>query len=235
MGLELIISNLNVNVTGKSVLSDLNLTVDKGQIHAIMGPNGSGKSTLASSIMKKPGYEIVSGSITVDGIELTDKLPFEIAALKMFVSSQYPLEVPGVTVLDLLDASSIVEKSEDEIMNIAHSLSIQEDLLTRGLNVELSGGERKRLEIFQMLVMEPQICILDELDSGLDVDALEELSARAYDLSRRTSMTVVVITHYSRILEILKPDKVHVLSKGKITKSGDFELATSLEVTGYDK
>ncbi len=235
MGSELVISNLNVNVTGKSVLSDLNLTVDKGQIHAIMGPNGSGKSTLASSIMKKPGYEIVSGSIAVDGIELTDKLPFEIAALKMFVSSQYPLEVPGVTALDLLDASLMVEKSEDEIMNIAHSLSIQENLLTRGLNVELSGGERKRLEIFQMLVMEPKICILDELDSGLDVDALEELSARVYDLSHRTSMTVVVITHYSRILEILKPDKVHVLSKGKITKSGDYELATSLEVTGYDK
>jgi Fe-S cluster assembly ATP-binding protein len=234
MGSELKIENLNVKVSDKQVLFDLNLTVAVGQIHAIMGPNGSGKSTLASSILKKPGYEIISGSIIVEGTDITAMSPYEIAQQNMFVSGQYPLEIPGVTVIDLLSASSVVEKSEQEIQRIGESLSIPKDLLERGLNVELSGGERKRLDIFQLLVTMPKICVLDELDSGLDVDALEELAAKVYSLSKETSMTVLVITHYARILEILKPDKVHVLRGGKITKSGGFELATELEITGYD-
>lgn len=234
MGSELKIENLNVKVSDKQVLFDLNLTVAGGQIHAIMGPNGSGKSTLASSILKKPGYEIISGSIFVEGTDITAMSPYEIAQQNMFVSGQYPLEIPGVTVIDLLSASSVVEKSEQEIQRIGESLSIPKDLLERGLNVELSGGERKRLDIFQLLVTMPKICVLDELDSGLDVDALEELAAKVYSLSKETSMTVLVITHYARILEILKPDKVHVLRGGKITKSGGFELATELEITGYD-
>jgi Fe-S cluster assembly ATP-binding protein len=235
MGLELNIQSLNVEVSGKQVLTGLNLKIKQGEIHAIMGPNGSGKSTLASSILKRPGYVITSGSIFLDETEITDKSAYEIAKLKLFVSTQNPIDVPGVSVMDLLRNSTTTDKSEAEIMQLAELLSIKGDMLNRGLNVELSGGEKKRLDILQMLALEPAVCILDELDSGLDVDALDELAKLVYDLSAVTSMTVLVITHYARILKVLKPSSIHVLQQGKIVKTGDFSLAEELEVTGYEK
>lgn len=235
-GLALSISNLRVRVGGIEVLKGINLDIASGEVHAIMGPNGSGKSTLASALSAKPGYEIISGSIVLGDVDLTNLEPYERARAGLFIASQYPLEVPGVKVQDLLCAG-LESIDEDEVLHlideVSTKLEIPSEILNRGINVDLSGGERKRLEILQFGVLKPRFVVLDELDSGLDVDSLNDLSEFVKNVSQVNGTTVLAITHYARVLEVLQPSKVHVLSGGTIERSGGIELASELEAVGY--
>jgi len=229
----------------KAILKGISLDVPKGEVHAVMGPNGSGKSTLSYVLSGRPGYEVTGGSATLNGEDLLGLEPEERAAKGVFLSFQYPVEIPGVPVMTFVRAALNAQRKargETEISapdflkkarEAAAKLRMDPDMLKRPLNVGFSGGEKKRLEIFQMLMLEPSLMILDETDSGLDIDALRVV-ADGVNALRSPDRSMVVITHYQRLLDYIKPDRVHVLSAGRIVKSGGPELALELEKTGYD-
>ena len=238
------IENLTVSAGGKEILRGIDLTLNPGEVHAIMGPNGSGKSTLSHVLAGRPGYEITGGSVRFDGKPLLDLEPEERAGEGIFLAFQYPVEIPGVSAMSFLKESVNAvrrhrgEKPLDamEFLKVMRAklkeLDMNEDLLKRAVNVGFSGGEKKRHEIFQMAMLEPRLCILDETDSGLDIDALK-IVARGVNRLRGPDRAMLVITHYQRLLDYIVPDRVHVLAKGKIVKSGGKELALELEKEGY--
>ena len=242
------IDNLSVNVeTSKeerTVLNGLKLQINPGEVHAIMGPNGSGKSTLAHVVARKPGYSIQSGVVLFKNQLLNEMEPEEVAQLGLFLGFQYPVEIPGVSNMEFLKASSdSVNKARSKepesttdfmkrVRSIASSLDLDQEFLKRGVNEGFSGGEKKRNEILQMLVLKPDLAVLDETDSGLDIDALKTVS-NGVNAFRDSSNGVLLITHYQRLLDYVVPDFVHVLSEGKIIQSGDKSLALELESKGY--
>lgn len=235
---ELIISGLRAEVAGKQILNGIDLTIRSGEVHAIMGPNGSGKSTMSHVLMGKPGYTVTGGSVTLDGVDVLSLPTWKRAQLGLFLGMQYPTEVPGVSLHSMLSAS--FEAAGADIGSMSERMQIEAErigfgskFLERPLNVDLSGGEKKRNETLQLGVLEPKIAILDELDSGLDVDALRMVSRRVEAATEEDDLGVLVITHYNRLLTELKPDFVHVLSKGQIVRTGGPELAMELESTGY--
>ncbi|MDA9374177.1 Fe-S cluster assembly ATPase SufC [Flavobacteriaceae bacterium] len=237
--------NLHASVDNKEILKGINLVVKPGEVHAIMGPNGAGKSTLASIIAGKDEFEVTKGEVLLDGQDLADDAPEERAHKGIFLSFQYPVEIPGVTVTNFMktaiNESRKARGQEDmpanEMLKMikekAELLEIDRKFLSRSLNEGFSGGEKKRNEIFQMAMLEPKVAILDETDSGLDIDALRIVAAGVNKL-RSKDNAVVVITHYQRLLDYIVPDFVHVLYDGKIVKSGDASLALELEEKGYD-
>ena len=238
------IKNLTVEIEDKRILDGLNLTVKRGEVAAIMGPNGSGKSTLSYVIAGKKDYEILDGEVTLDGRDLLAMEPDERAAAGLFLAFQYPLEIPGVATMSFLKAAlnaQLRARGEGEVTTpdlirrvnaAAAQLHMPKDMLKRALNVGFSGGEKKRMEILQMALFEPTFCILDETDSGLDIDALK-IVAHGVNSMRSPERAVIVVTHYQRLLDYIVPDFVHVLSAGKIVKSGGKELALELERKGY--
>jgi Fe-S cluster assembly ATP-binding protein len=238
------IKNLVVQIEDNRILNGLNLTVNDGEVAAIMGPNGSGKSTLSYVIAGKEDYEVLDGEIVLDGQNLLEMEPSERSAAGVFLAFQYPLEIPGVSTMTFLKAAlnaQLRAKGEGELstpdfikcVNAAGAkLEINKDFLRRALNVGFSGGEKKRMEILQMALLEPRFCILDETDSGLDIDALRIVSEGVNAL-RSPDRSFLVITHYQRLLNYIVPDVVHVMSGGRIVKSGGKELALELEESGY--
>jgi len=239
------ISELCVRVAGKEILKGINLEVNAGEVHAIMGPNGSGKSTLAQVLAGREDYEVTGGSVIFEGSDLLALPAEERARAGLFLGFQYPVEIPGVNNVYLLKAALNAKRKaagEPEVdaydflalvkqkMKLMH---MSESFLTRGVNEGFSGGEKKRNEVLQMLVLEPKLAILDETDSGLDIDALKVVSAGVNSL-RHPKRAVVLVTHYQRLLDYIAPDRVHVLSGGRILKSGDASLALELERRGYD-
>lgn len=235
---ELVISGLRAGVDGREILQGIDLTVRSGEVHAVMGPNGSGKSTLSHVIMGRPGYEVTAGSVTLDGRELLGLPTWERAQAGLFLALQYPTEVPGVSVDAVLEAAFAaggrdVATVGASIRAEAERIGFAERFLGRDLNVDLSGGEKKRNETLQLGVLTPKIAILDELDSGLDVDALRDCSRRVEQATAEIGLGVLAITHYTRLLRELKPDVVHILARGRIVKTGGPELADELEEDGY--
>jgi Fe-S cluster assembly ATP-binding protein len=238
------VKNLHVEVEGKQILNGLELSIGKGSVHAIMGPNGSGKSTLAHVLAGKPGYVVTQGEVLLDGEDILGLAPDERAAKGLFLAFQYPLEIPGVATMTFLRAAMNAQRKtrgEPEVStpdflrrvrDIAGKLGIEQDMMRRAVNVGFSGGEKKRNEILQMAILEPRLCVLDETDSGLDIDALR-IVADGVNRLRGPERAFVVITHYQRLLNYIVPDVVHVLSKGRIVKTGGKELALELEATGY--
>lgn len=239
------INNLQASIEGKQILKGINLEVKAGEVHAIMGPNGSGKSTLASVLAGREEYEITGGSVEFDGKDLLELAPEERAREGIFLAFQYPVEIPGVSTTNFLktavnqvrearglkplDAVSFLKEMKEKMKLV----EIDQALLSRSLNEGFSGGEKKRNEIFQMAMLEPKLSILDETDSGLDIDALRIVSEGVNKLKNENTATIVV-THYQRLLDYIVPDYVHVLYKGRIVKSGDKSLALELEEKGYD-
>ena len=246
MNSMLSIHNLHATVGDKQILNGLTLDVPAGEVHAIMGPNGAGKSTLSYVLTGRSGYEVTQGTATLNGEDLLALEPNERAARGVFLSFQYPLEIPGVPALTFIrtalnaqrKARGEAEISAPEFLKkaraTASALKINFDMLKRALNVGFSGGEKKRMEIFQMAMLEPRFLILDETDSGLDIDALK-IVAGGVNALRSPDRGMLVITHYQRLLDYIKPDRVHVLSAGRIVASGGPELAHQLEAEGYDK
>ena len=233
---ELIITDLHAKAEEKEILSGVNLTILSGEVHALMGPNGSGKSTLAHILMGRPGYEITQGNISLNGEDITNKPTWQRAQLGLFLAMQYPVEIDGVTLPDLLnESSSDISNINDLISHEADLLGLEKIDMARGVNSDMSGGEKKRMETLQLVALKPQIAILDELDSGLDVDGLKIVSSRIKKATIEDDLGVLVITHYSRLLEELKPDLVHIFVNGRIVDSGPAELAHELEETGYEK
>ena len=240
------IQDLRANVGDKEILKGLSLEVPTGEVHAIMGPNGAGKSTLSYVLTGREGYEVTGGSATLDGEDLLALEPNERAARGVFLSFQYPLEIPGVPALTFIRTALNAQRKargEPEIaapqfLKLAReksaALKMDFDMLKRGLNVGFSGGEKKRMEILQMSMLEPRLLLLDETDSGLDIDALRIVSEGVNAL-RSPERSALVITHYQRLLDYIKPDRVHVLSAGRIVASGGPELALELEREGYDR
>ena len=238
------VKNLSVEIAGKPILDGLNLTVEAGQVAAIMGPNGSGKSTLSYVIAGKPDYEVTSGEVLLDGENILDLQPDERAAKGLFLAFQYPVEIPGVATMTFLKATLNAQRrarGEKEfttpdfmrlVKKSAQDLKIDQEMLKRPLNVGFSGGEKKRMEILQMALLAPRLAILDETDSGLDIDALR-IVADGVNALRDPKRAFLVITHYQRLLDHIKPDVVHVMAKGRIVKSGGPELALELEKNGY--
>jgi len=238
------IKNLHVNVDGREILKGLDLTLPAGEVHAIMGPNGSGKSTLAYVLAGKDDYEVTAGSVTWKGQDLLAMEPFERAAAGVFLAFQYPMEIPGVATMTFLrTAVNAVRKARGQaelstpdflrlVREKAKLLKIDPEMLKRPLNVGFSGGEKKRNEIFQMAILDPALAILDETDSGLDIDALKSVAAGVNQL-RSADRAMVVVTHYQRLLDYIVPDFVHVLIDGRIAQSGGKELAHQLEAKGY--
>ena len=238
------IENLHAEVGGKEVLKGINLSVNAGEVHAIMGPNGSGKSTLSYVLCGREGYEVTKGKVTFMGEDITTMEPDARAVMGMFLGFQYPVEIPGVTTTNFLKTAinSIRKKRGEKELDPVQflklqkskmeSLGIKPEMLKRGLNVGFSGGEKKRNEVFQMAMLEPRFAILDETDSGLDIDALKVVSEGVNAL-RSEERSFLVITHYQRLLDYIKPDVVHVLAHGKIQKTGGPELALELEEKGY--
>jgi Fe-S cluster assembly ATP-binding protein len=241
----LVIRNLHANIEGKEILRGINLDIRPGEVHAIMGPNGSGKSTLASVIAGRADYEVSEGEVEFDGKNLLDLSPEERAGEGIFLSFQYPVEIPGLTTTNFiktavneirkyrgeeaLDAVQFLKKMKEKMKLV----NIDQSLLSRSLNEGFSGGEKKRNEIFQMAMLEPKLAILDETDSGLDIDAIR-IVANGVNQLRTAENAVVLVTHYQRLLDYIVPDFVHVLYKGRIVKSGTKELAFELEEKGYD-
>jgi Fe-S cluster assembly ATP-binding protein len=235
---ELVIEDLRAGVTGKEILTGVTLTVRSGEVHAVMGPNGSGKSTLSHVLAGKPGYEVLGGRVTLDGVDLLDLPPAERARAGLFLAMQYPIEVPGVSLEAMLRESLVAAGTSSEGLRAtmvaeAHRIGFDERFLERPLNVDLSGGEKKRNETLQLAVLRPKVAILDEIDSGLDVDALRAVSRRVEEMTNADGLGVLAITHYQRLLTELRPDRVHVLVKGRIRASGGPELVDELEVSGY--
>jgi Fe-S cluster assembly ATP-binding protein len=240
------IDDLHVAVGGKEILKGLSLSIPAGQVHAVMGPNGSGKSTLSYTLAGREGYEITSGRILYQGEDLAALAPEERAAKGVFLALQYPVEIPGVTTLTFLktalnaqrrargDAEMDAVKVLRFVREKAEALKVSEDMLRRPLNVGFSGGEKKRMEILQLAVFEPKLAILDETDSGLDIDALK-LVAEGVNALRAADRSFLVITHYQRLLAHIVPDRVHVMADGRIVRSGGPELARALEELGYER
>ena len=238
------VRDLNVTVDGRSILNGVNLQVNAGEVHAIMGPNGSGKSTLANVIAGRDGYDITSGSVLYDGKDLLGLVPEERARQGIFLAFQYPVEIPGVSNVYMLKAAvNAIRKhrGEDELDAIdflkmvrqkLKLVEMKEELLHRPVNEGFSGGEKKRNEIFQMAVLEPRLAMLDETDSGLDIDALKVVASGVNSL-RSKDRAIIIVTHYQRLLDYIVPDQVHVLAGGRILKSGGKELALELEENGY--
>ena len=231
------ISGLTASVVGKQILNGIDLTVSSGEVHAVMGPNGAGKSTLSAVVMGKPGYEVLGGSVTLDGTDLLALPAWQRAQAGLHLVSQYPNEVPGVK-LDQVMAEALRARGRstdglEELLEAeAERIGFAPELLHRALNVDLSGGEKKRNETLQLAVLQPRIAILDELDSGLDIDALRDC-ARRIEAMTDEGLGALVITHYNRLLEELRPDVIHILVKGRIVASGGPELADQLERDGY--
>ncbi len=237
-GSVLEIRGLRAAVAGKEILRGIDLTVSSGEVHAVMGPNGSGKSTLSHVIAGKPGYEVLGGSVTLDGVDLLALAPWERAQAGLFLAMQYPTEVPGVRVVDVLTEArrakglpvdDVVEAVDAEALR----LGLDPKLLARSINVDLSGGEKKRNETLQLALLRPKVAILDEIDSGLDIDALRAVSRRVEQATSEVGLGVLAITHYNRLLVELKPDVIHILAKGLIVASGGPELADRVEADGY--
>jgi Fe-S cluster assembly ATP-binding protein len=238
------IKNLHVEIDGKEILKGLDLAVNAGEVHAIMGPNGSGKSTLAYVLAGKDGYEPTQGEVLFNGKNMFEMEPDERAAAGLFLAFQYPLEIPGVATMTFLRTALNAQRKKrgetelstpdflKRVREVAKKLNIDQDMLRRGVNVGFSGGEKKRNEILQMALLEPKLAVLDETDSGLDIDALRIVSEGVNRL-RSPSTSFVVITHYQRLLNYIVPDVVHVLSKGRIVRTGGKELALELEARGY--
>ena len=239
------ISNLQATVADKPILKGLDLAVPTGEVHAIMGPNGAGKSTLAYVLGGRPGYEVTDGSVSFDGADLLDLEPHERAAAGLFLGFQYPVEIPGVSYLQFLRESLNAQRrsrGEEELSGGAFIklakekaalLGMDAEMLKRPVNVGFSGGEKKRAEMVQMGIMDPKLAILDETDSGLDIDALKAVGNGINSSMRQPGKSVHLITHYQRLLDYVKPDRVHVLSSGRIVRSGGAELAIELEREGY--
>ena len=238
------VKNLHVEVDGKKILSGLDLSIGSGSVHALMGPNGSGKSTLAHVLAGKDEYVVTQGEVLLDGEDILALAPEERAAKGLFLAFQYPLEIPGVATMTFLRTAlnaqrkrrGEVELSTPEFLKrvreVAGKLGIEQEMLRRGVNVGFSGGEKKRNEILQMALLQPRLCVLDETDSGLDIDALKTV-ADGVNALRSPARAFIVITHYQRLLNYIVPDVVHVLSRGRIVRTGDKELALDLEATGY--
>ena len=241
------IENLHATVAEKPILKGLSLSVNAGEVHAIMGPNGAGKSTLAYVLGGRPGYEVTDGSVTLDGRDLIEMPPDERAAAGLFLGFQYPVEIPGVSNVQFLRTALNAQRrarGEDEIsagdfLRLARqqgdALGVSMDMLKRGVNVGFSGGEKKRNEMVQMGIIDPRLAVLDETDSGLDIDALRVVADGINRIMRRPGKAVLLITHYQRLLDLVVPDFVHVLAEGRITRSGGPELARRLEREGYSE
>ena len=239
------IENLHASIGDKEILKGISLTVNKGEIHAIMGPNGSGKSTLSSVLVGNPNYEVTGGSVTFEGEDLLELEPEERAHQGLFMSFQYPVEIPGVSMVNFMRAALNERRKAQgldpipapeflKLMKQKRELvELDSKLASRSVNEGFSGGEKKRNEIFQMAMLEPKLAILDETDSGLDIDALR-IVAKGVNELRSPENSTIVITHYQRLLDYIKPDFVHVLYKGRIVRSGGPELALELEQRGYD-
>jgi Fe-S cluster assembly ATP-binding protein len=235
---SLLIEGLRAEVAGKEILRGVDIEVGAGEVHAVMGPNGAGKSTLSHVLMGRRGYTVTGGRVTLDGIDLLGLPTWKRAQAGLFLGMQYPIEVPGVSLQDALgEAMSAAGRDRREVtaLLLAEALRVGFDpgFLDRPLNVDLSGGERKRNETVQLGVLRPRFAVLDELDSGLDVDALRAVSRRVEAATEETGLGVLAITHYTRLLSELHPDRVHVLSAGRVVASGGPELADELERTGY--
>ncbi len=232
------IEGLRAGIPGREILHGIDLEVAPGEVHAVMGPNGSGKSTLSHVLMGKPGYEVLGGSVTLNGVELLGLDTWERARVGLFLAMQYPIEVPGVSLEDALAEAYRASGREPagvraRLVVEAERVGFDARFLNRPLNVDLSGGERKRNETVQLGVLQPRFAVLDELDSGLDVDALRAVSRRVEAETAETGLGVLAITHYNRLLTELRADRIHVLSRGRIVASGGPELAEELERTGY--
>ncbi|GGC03921.1 ABC transporter ATP-binding protein [Novosphingobium endophyticum] len=240
------IDNLQANVADKPILKGLSLEINPGEIHAIMGPNGAGKSTLGYTLGGRPGYEVTGGSVSFGGQDLFELEPHERAAAGLFLGFQYPVEIPGVSFVQFLREAANAQRkgrgeeplSGGEFLKLAREkaglLKMDMDMLKRPVNVGFSGGEKKRAEMVQMGILEPKLAILDETDSGLDIDALRIVGEGINTIMRAPDKAVLLITHYQRLLDYVKPDKVHVLAGGRIVKSGGPELAHQLEEEGYE-
>ena len=226
------IRDLHANVGDREILRGIDLTVPGGEVHVVMGPNGCGKSTLSHVLMGKHGYTVTGGSVSLDGADLLAMATWERAKAGLFLAMQYPTEVPGVAVEDMLTAA-LGSASRERMCEEAEKIGFDERFLSRPLNVDLSGGEKKRNETMQLGVLAPKIAVLDEIDSGLDIDALRAVSRRVEALTTEIGLGVLAITHYRRLLTELSPDRIHVLVKGRIVASGGPELADELERTGY--
>jgi Fe-S cluster assembly ATP-binding protein len=238
------IKNLHVEIDGKKILNGLDLVVNKGEVHAIMGPNGSGKSTLAYVLAGKDDYDVTEGEVLFNGENVLEMEPDERAAKGVFLAFQYPIEIPGVATMTFLRTALNAQRKQrgeaelttpdfmKRVRDAAAKLEINQDMLRRAVNVGFSGGEKKRNEILQMALLEPSLAVLDETDSGLDIDALK-IVADGVNRLRSPERSAIVITHYQRLLDYIVPDIVHVLSKGRIVKTGGKELALQLEESGY--
>jgi len=236
------IKGLRAAVAGTEILRGIDLTVESGRVYAVMGPNGAGKSTLSAIVMGKPGYELIAGTVTLDGVDVLGLSPWERAAAGLHLVMQYPTEVPGVALDDVLREALTVRGRGDVDVDAllateAARIGLPEPLLHRALNVDLSGGEKKRNETLQLAVLAPKIAILDEIDSGLDIDALRDCARRIEAMTEPSAdgpgLGVLAITHYNRLLAELRPDVVHILIKGRIVETGGPELADQLELDGY--
>jgi Fe-S cluster assembly ATP-binding protein len=232
------VRDLRVAVAGQEILRGVDLTVRSGEVHVVMGPNGSGKSTLSHVIAGRPGYEVLGGSVSLDGVDLTRLAPWERAQAGLFLALQYPVEVPGVQLRDVLvEAARAAGRSIDGVevamRQEAGRIGLDPRLADRPLNVDLSGGETKRVETLQLAVLRPKIAVLDEIDSGLDVDALRAVSRRVEAATSEDGLGVLAITHYNRLLSELRADVVHVLARGRIARTGGPELAELVEAEGY--
>ncbi len=244
---QLVIKNLHATVADKEILKGISLTVNSGEIHTIMGPNGSGKSTLCHVLMGHPKYTITSGTIELDGVSITEMAPDQRAQLGLFLSFQYPQEIPGVKYASFLRqaknallaaAGKPAVKIPEFIKTLKEKIKLlkfPENFLERAVNEGFSGGEKKRAEILQMAIFEPKFAILDETDSGLDVDALKTVAKGANTIAKELQCGVLLITHYQRILNYIKPDFVHIMSDGRIVKTGTMDLVEEVEASGYEK
>ncbi|WP_306095220.1 Fe-S cluster assembly ATPase SufC [Qipengyuania flava] len=240
------IDNLHAEIDGKAILNGLTLTVPAGEVHAIMGPNGAGKSTLAYVLGGRPGYEVTQGSVEFNGADLLDLEPHERAAAGLFLGFQYPVEIPGVSNLQFLREALNAQRrargeealTGGEFLKLAKDkaalLKLDPDMLKRHVNVGFSGGEKKRAEMVQMGILDPKFAVLDETDSGLDIDALRVVGDGINAIMRAPDKAVLLITHYQRLLDVVKPDKVSILSQGRIVQTGGPDLAVRLESEGYD-
>jgi Fe-S cluster assembly ATP-binding protein len=240
---ELEIRNLHVRTDDREILRGVDLTIDRGEVHALMGPNGSGKSTLANTLLGHPGYEVTEGTIVFKGVDITDAEPHERANAGLFLAFQYPVSIPGVSVANFLRMAINARREEpiqvkefrDQLAHAVELLDVDRSFTSRSLNDGFSGGEKKRAEILQMAMLRPDIAILDETDSGLDIDALRTVAEGVRKLHEEQGLGALIITHYQRILHYIKPQFVHILMDGRIVLEGGVELVERLEREGYDE